>query len=632
MKKLRLPSDHGPLVESIKQIPLGSRKNLCINRKVSQLSSTTAINQRCLELQKPGLAKEDKCGYLPNRQQRQDQDRTKAFQEHAIALVRDIEDVAELGRKMKICPYYASRDVIPTAEVVTLPYPLLLQKSARDALGIDVKDNVIIIDEAHNLMDAIADTISVSMPVSHMKLAYSQLMGYCQKFKSRLKGKNRVYIAQLIRVLKSCISYLEQQDVSTTQQIAVSAGDLISKTGSDQIQPYKLVKYLQDSMLVYKIEGYAELVDRQDTSVIPTPYDPLHQPKAVLAKFSDLLAALMSPDAEGRFFITRTDSDLVLQYVLLDPEQHFREIVDSARAVVLAGGTMSPMSDYSDHLFAYVDPARLKCYSFDHVIDRHNVLVEPLSHGPSGIEFDFTFTNRNDERMILELGLLVEHLSKIIPDGLVLFFPSYDYLALVTSTWRKMKQSGSVFNRISAHKRIFEESKTATTDDLLSSYAGQVASQKGALLLAVVNGKLSEGINFSDALGRCVVCIGLPYPNIRSAEFAAKIEHVSKRKRNKLKSEGIADHKCMLEGEKAGREYTDNVTMRAVNQSIGRAIRHKDDYAVIVLVDRRYQTERIQSKLPGWLRGSLGGFTQERKSDRCEDRIGNFFLGKQNQR
>jgi len=45
--------------------------------------------------------------------------------------------------------------------------------------------------------------------------------------------------------------------------------------------------------------------------------------------------------------------------------------------------------------------------------------------------------------------------------------------------------------------------------------------------------------------------------------------------------------------------------MNAVNQSIGRAIRHQHDYAAIVLIDHRYTTSRIYTKLPGWIRKSL---------------------------
>jgi chromosome transmission fidelity protein 1 len=41
--------------------------------------------------------------------------------------------------------------------------------------------------------------------------------------------------------------------------------------------------------------------------------------------------------------------------------------------------------------------------------------------------------------------------------------------------------------------------------------------------------------------------------------------------------------------------------MRATNQSIGRAVRHVNDFACILLVDRRYAAPRIRSKLPRWI-------------------------------
>jgi chromosome transmission fidelity protein 1 len=50
-----------------------------------------------------------------------------------------------------------------------------------------------------------------------------------------------------------------------------------------------------------------------------------------------------------------------------------------------------------------------------------------------------------------------------------------------------------------------------------------------------------------------------------------------------------------------GSEYYENLCMRAVNQSIGRSIRHKDDYSMICLLDGRYAQSRIKSKLPGWI-------------------------------
>jgi chromosome transmission fidelity protein 1 len=168
----------------------------------------TAINERCAELQKSATAQEHKCGFLPNKD---NQPLVNDFRDHALATLRDIEDMGALGKRIGICPYYASRAAIRPAEIVTLPYPLLLQKSAREALGISLKGHVVIIDEAHNLMDAISNIHEVEVSLVQLKTARTQLGIYISKFKSRLKGKNRVYLAQIIRIVDSLSGYLESK-------------------------------------------------------------------------------------------------------------------------------------------------------------------------------------------------------------------------------------------------------------------------------------------------------------------------------------------------------------------------------------------------------------------------------------
>ena len=53
--------------------------------------------------------------------------------------VRDIEDLADIGKEIKSCSYYGSRKSLKHAQLVTLPYSMLLHKKTRETLGINLK-------------------------------------------------------------------------------------------------------------------------------------------------------------------------------------------------------------------------------------------------------------------------------------------------------------------------------------------------------------------------------------------------------------------------------------------------------------------------------------------------------------
>jgi chromosome transmission fidelity protein 1 len=681
-----------PQEEIIKHLSLGSRKNLCINPKVSKLNSVTAISERCFDLQKPGVSAEQKCGFLPSKENK---DLVDSFRDHALAEIHDIEDLGSLGRSIGVCPYYASRSGIDQSEILTLPYPLLLQKSAREALGVSVKDHVVIIDEAHNLMDAIADIYSCSMSLQQLESATSQVMAYVLKFKNRLKGKNRMYVTQIIRLMRSIEECLVSVSSTTRENEAImTPAQLLAGKGVDQIQPYKLIRYLQESKLAHKVENYILSTHENPKSELSTSGN-----RGTLQNFQSFLAVLMNPSDEGRFFFSRDDENQVqIRYTLLDPREHFRDVVEEARAVILAGGTMSPMSDYKDYLFSYLAPERLETFSFGHVVPKENIFAQPISMGPSGMEFDFTFEKRKSEKMIVGLGMMFINACKNIPDGVVAFFPSYDYLDRVVSVWKKTQlHSGTpsavaptrtIFSTLNSIKPIFHETKQTPpqppsqthqppsnhssdymssshpiqTPSLLQSYTASIdrsssSTHRGALLLSVISGTLSEGINFSDALGRAVFAIGIPYPNPHSAVWKAKMRHIEEQyiKAHSEHSSAVGNGKTTnmvaasvaapppsvvrMEAKKASREFYENSAMRAVNQAVGRAIRHRGDYAAIMLVDRRYDPAeggaRVWRKLPAWIREwaedgnrqkEVGG---ERKSwSDVEEGLRGFFDGK----
>ena len=597
----------------IKHLPLGSRKNLCINPKVSKLGSVHAINDRCLELQQSSTSKDHKCNFLPSKEK---ENLVNDFRDHTLAKIRDIEDLGALGKKIEICPYYASRTTIKPSEIVTLPYPLLLQKSAREALDISLKGHVIVIDEAHNLMDTISNLHSTMITQNQLRRCREQIGIYLQKFRNRLKGKNRVYVTQLVRLLDSISLYLSTKDAGTTPAEGLAeVAELMAGKGADQINLDKLVTYLKQSKLARKVEGYISYQEQEQKDQNGKAKDNSQSSMMpVLTQVQAFIQTLTNPSSEGQFFYERENqNDVCLKYTLFDPTFHFKDIVEEARAVILAGGTMSPMDDYMQHLFAYVDPERVRTFSCGHIIPRDNLLVLPMSKGVGGIDFDFTFEERKTSALIESLGQTLLEVSASIPDGLVVFFPSYSYLEQVVSFWK----TKPIWSRLESLKPIFQEEKNLGVDATLNSYAQAISTGKGGLLLSVIGGKLSEGINFSDALGRGVVVVGMPYPNIHTAQWKAKLQYIEQ---STFKRTG----KIEL-GKAAAREYVENTTMRAVNQSIGRAIRHKGDYASILLLDKRYESERIVKKLPAWIKQ---GLVHGRDLGETKDRLRSFFEGK----
>ena len=566
------------LEERTKYIPLGSRKQLCINEKVRSKGNDQSVNDACLDLQR----ETNGCQYLPKNYMMSSV--TKEFADLSLAKIRDIEDLNELGIELNICPYYSVRKGIEMTEIISLPYQMIFQDTTRKILNLDIKDSIIIIDEAHNIIDVITSMYSIKITLDQLNKVIKSLKIYLNKFLKRLNSGNRINLMKLIKICQILLKFLNNNQGSVKSGDEIQIQDIFKDSTGDLVNIHKLDEFLTKSKIAYKIESYIEKIELE-TGMKKSSSNPL------LFTIIKFLKTLTNLSKEGKFFWDNENGSISLNYMLLDPSAIFKEIVDQAKCVLLCGGTMEPMSDYMDYLFPTVPTNKINTFACGHVIPRENLEVFPVGQW-NDTNFEFLFQKRNDPKQLTSLGEFLIEITKRVPYGVVIFFPSYKYLDQVLQFW---KNTG-ILSSIESNKTIFREpTDPSNVEKVLSQYGYIIQTErKGAMLFSVVGGKMSEGINFSDDLARAVIMVGLPYPNAYSGEMVTKRKFIET---SVLKNGGTAN-----DAREKSKNYYENLCMRAVNQSIGRSIRHVNDYSIIYLVDRRFLFPRIQNKLSQWVK------------------------------
>ncbi|XP_011638636.2 LOW QUALITY PROTEIN: ATP-dependent DNA helicase DDX11 [Pogonomyrmex barbatus] len=620
-----------PYSQDISVVPLSSRQNYCINKNIKRLKHTNLINETCLQLQrKKTTVKKEKdlkrakttngCPFIPGDQ--------KLLMAEVLTNIQDVEEITRKGQENNTCPYYGSRKSLQNGQLILVPYNSILHKNTRTSLGIDLKGNILIIDEAHNLLEAIEGMHSSVITGRNLLHCYSQLSQYQKRFESLFSAKSVMYLGQLSFCLKKLLTLFGATTKShPNDEINKTIASRLYKleefevlTEIDTINIFKLLEFVKTSKLIHKLQGFVEQYDNSikineqkakktgiteflnsiknnDTNsqeivnVADTPNSNEEQTSNPLMAILSFLECLKSSCTDGRICVLlgATIGQGIIKFLLLNPAAHFHDVVKDARSVILAGGTMEPMSEFIDQLFlmAGATPERIMTFSCDHVIPKENIISNVVMRGPTGVEFEFNFHNRQDTRLLDELGRALLNLCNIVPAGIVVFFPSYNYEDIV---FKHLDKFG-IISKISTKKHIYREPKLASqVHVILDQYAYSIKNPQspcnGALLFSVVGGKLSEGLNFSDDLGRCVIVIGLPYPNIKSPELQEKMKYLNEH----VKPD-------------AGNIFYENACMKAVNQCIGRSVRHINDYSTVVLLDRRY-CQKVKV-LPQWIQRSI---------------------------
>ena len=116
------------------------------------------INYKCKELISPKNIGSDCCYYRNH----------ELVESHALEQICDIEELVEYGKKIRGCPYFGTRYGLVNADIIVAPYASVLNKVKREAIGLFLENMVIIVDEAHNLLDSIIDNYSAEITHIHL--------------------------------------------------------------------------------------------------------------------------------------------------------------------------------------------------------------------------------------------------------------------------------------------------------------------------------------------------------------------------------------------------------------------------------------------------------------------------------
>lgn len=134
---------------------LGSRDQLCIHPEVEKEVGNSNKMYMC---RVKVLSKS--CSFYSRVQTQKDHPDVKE------GGIMDIEDLAIIGRKLKCCPYYLSKEMVEKADIIFMPYNYLLDPKARRANNIELHNTVIILDEAHNVEKMCEDAASIQLKSS----------------------------------------------------------------------------------------------------------------------------------------------------------------------------------------------------------------------------------------------------------------------------------------------------------------------------------------------------------------------------------------------------------------------------------------------------------------------------------
>lgn len=431
------------------------------------------------------------------------------------------------------CPFVLTRKLLPETRLVVAPYVYFLHPHLRAALlrsmGASLRDLVVIVDEAHNLPPSARDLATHELGARTLAMAAAEA--------------RRFGDPTILRDIPLSVFLDGLRDVlHLVRETYLPAGAEDALFPPEELDVLLLTQFRTSTP---QLDRALALMDEYAANVKEARRREGKRPRSDVGVVARFLLAYRRLDPSEHAPLVEgagpSDARLVLQ--ALDPAA-LTGALDEAAATLHLSGTLQPLDEYRDAIG--LPPDRTSLARFPSPFPQKNRLVL----------VDATVTTRHEEAdpaMWARIGERLREVRAATDRNMAVFLPSYEALHRLAPFVRA--------------RPSFVEARGASQARLMSELAAFKAT-RGATLLSVVGGRLSEGLDFPDDQLEVVVIVGLPY-----APPSAKQEALVR----------FCDRKFGK-----GWDWAVRVPMtRRVLQAAGRLIRSPTDRGVVILMDRR---------------------------------------------
>jgi DNA excision repair protein ERCC-2 len=597
---------------------LSSRKNMCIHPRVADEGSRESVDARCRRLTASWVR--EKHMDCVSREEETSTELCQFFEDYekegpdAVLPpgVYTLADLREFGRKKGWCPYFLARHMIGVANVVVYNYQYLLDPKVSSLVSRELeKECVVVFDEAHNIDNVCIEALSVNLRSQTLDAAgrnITSLSGKIERAKQTDARRLREEYARLVDGLAQQ-GVLRRGGGEDALQNPVIPDDILREAVPGNIRRAehfvaflrRFVEYLKTRMRATQVEqetpaAFLAHLQRSaaiDGKTLKFCYDRLtsllktleivdteeYNAVSLVADFGTLVGtyqagfSLILEPYDERY---PNIPDPVFQLCCLDASLAVRPVFEKFQSVFITSGTLSPIELYP-RLLSF-NPVCIS--SLPMTLTRECLCPVVITRGADQQAVSTKFDMRDDPGVIQNYGRILIDLAATVPDGLVAFFVSYSYMEQIVSKWHET----GVLQQVMQHKLVFIETQDVVETSLaLDNYRRACNCGRGAVFLSVARGKVAEGIDFDRHYGRAVIMYGVPYQYTLSRVLRARLEYL--RETFQIKEA----------------DFLAFDAVRQAAQCVGRVIRSKADYGLMVFADKRYNSHDKRGKLPGWI-------------------------------